>query len=102
MSKVSAFVVCGLLFGGTPASAQAPTGGIVGVVTDLTGAVVVNAAVSVVNAETSLTRALTTSPAGAYSGFALPPGRYTVTVEASGFRRVERAATVEAGTVVTI
>src|SRR5262245_15144178 len=45
-------------------------------------------------------RTFSTSTEGDYSAAALPSGVYRVTAEATGFRLLERAATVEAGTTV--
>jgi hypothetical protein len=85
------------------AHAQAPTGTLAGVVTDPAGARVPEAQVSIINRETGLARTFTTSAEGDYSAAAaLPPGIYQVTVKATGFRQLERAATVEAGTTTTV
>src|SRR4030095_1253029 len=68
------------------------------VVTDPVGARVAGAQIDIVNRSRGLTRALTTSTEGEYSAPALPPGLYQVTLEAAGFRRLEAAVAVEAGT----
>src|SRR5262249_46293051 len=82
--------------------AQTPTGTIAGVVTDPTGAPVAGASVSITNRESGLARNLTTLTEGTYSAAALPAGIYLVTVEAAGFRSLERTATVEAGTTTSV
>src|SRR5215472_2434578 len=62
------------------------TGDIVGVVTDPSGAVIPHANVTLENVETNSTRTQTTNAAGAYRFSLLPPGRYTLSEEASAFR----------------
>ena len=83
------------------ASAQTPTGTIAGVVTDGTGAALAGARVDIVNRHTGQTRTLTTSVDGVYSAAALPAGVYQIAVEAVAFKRLEREASVEAGTTTT-
>ena len=84
------------------ARAQGPTGTIAGIVTDSSGAVLVDARVSIVNRDTGQARAVTTSADGSYSAPSLPPGVYRVTAEATGFKRLARAASVEAGMTTTV
>jgi hypothetical protein len=79
------------------AFAQTPTGSIIGVVRDPSGAVVAAAHVTVRSNSTGLARAITTSGAGDFSVPVLPAGEYQVSVEASGFQPVMRNAAVEAG-----
>jgi hypothetical protein len=81
-----------------PVHGQAPTGTISGTVMDFSGGSVSEATVLVVNTDSGLTRNLTTTADGNYSAPALPPGVYRVTTVASGYARLERTATVEAGT----
>src|SRR3989442_6344323 len=84
------------------AHAQSPTGTIAGVVTDRNGARVAGARVTISNRDTGLVRNITTSTEGDFGAAALLSGVYTVAAEATGFRRLERAATVEAGTTTTV
>ena len=79
------------------AFAQTPTGSIIGVVRDPSGAVVAAAHVTVRSSSTGLERAITTSGVGDFSVPVLPAGEYQVSVEASGFRPMMRNAAVEAG-----
>jgi hypothetical protein len=79
------------------AVAQVPTGSIAGVVRDLTGAPVSGARLKMVNVATNLVRSGTSSERGDYSFPSLPAGEYEVAVEASGFPRTARTASVEAG-----
>ena len=67
--------------------AQSDTGQVSGYVKDPTGAVVANARVSIVNQSTQLERRTTTNEAGYYVAANLPPAFYTVTVEATGFKK---------------
>src|SRR6266705_5906359 len=82
--------------------AQSPTGTIAGVVTDFNGARVPAARVIITNRDNGLTRNLVASTEGDFGAAALPSGVYTVAAEATGFRRLERLATVEAGTTTTV
>lgn len=67
--------------------AQADTAQISGFVKDATGAVIPGASVTISNETTRLTRQVETNAGGYYVVSALPPGFYTVTVEAEGFKR---------------
>ncbi len=68
--------------------AQATTGSLRGTVTDSTGAVVAGASVTVKNEGTgAVSPAATTSSEGSFDVSQLSPGTYSVTVEASGFKR---------------
>lgn len=69
-------------------SAQAPgTGAISGTISDPSGAVVPNAGVSIVNEDTSWSRTAVTTIEGQYRATLLPPGNYSVHVQASGFKQ---------------
>jgi hypothetical protein len=84
------------------ASAQA-SAGIAGTVTDTSGAVVRGARVTVTNEGTSTSDHTVTESAGTYSFKGLIPGKYTVTVEASGFKKsVKKEINVEVSTTPTI
>lgn len=58
-----------------------------GTILDTGGGVVVGATVTVVEVETGLTRETQTTAEGYYRVGELPPGKYTVTVAATGFRK---------------
>ncbi len=77
--------VAAVLGAGTCALAQTVTGSVNGTVTDPSGAVIPNAQVSVRNVDTGVVTPTTTNGAGLYSVRFLPVGRYTVTIEATGF-----------------
>ncbi len=71
--------------------------GIQGTVMDPSGNAVAAAKVIVTNQATGISRETTTSPEGFYRVSELPPGTYTVTVEAGGFKQsVARDIAVEA------
>src|SRR5262245_5166350 len=94
-SAVFFFTLVGL------ATPQAPTGSIVGVVCDPSGAGVPGARVKAVSVTTDLARTITTSEQGGFSFPTLPAGGYEVSVEAPGFQGMVRHAEVEAGTTTT-
>ncbi len=69
-----------------PCLAQLETGEIVGTVTDASGAVFPGAQVVVENTLTGAKTTLTTGRAGTFDAPVLPPGDYTITTSASGFK----------------
>ncbi|MBO0719468.1 MAG: TonB-dependent receptor [Blastocatellia bacterium] len=71
-----------LAFGQTVATAP-----LAGTISDPTGAVIAGASVTVKNKTTGTEFKATTSNTGAYTVPALGPGTYTLTVEASGFKK---------------
>ncbi len=86
--NVLAFLLCAVCTLGTVPTgrAQAPgTGGIAGTVLDPSDATVPNARISVVNEDTDLSRILTTTPDGLFRATLLPPGSYSIEVQAQGF-----------------
>jgi hypothetical protein len=97
LTTLWAFAVIGALLVATPAAAQLTTADILGTVTDAAGAVVPNAKVTVVNTATSATRTLQTNGSGDYVFNLLPPGQYSVTVEAPSFRKSVTNVTLVAG-----
>jgi hypothetical protein len=90
---LSAFVAA-LLFlalAGLPVAAQTSgAGNIVGTITDASGAAVANATVIVLNADTGVSRTLTTNNDGLYTATFLQPGHYEVSASASGFGKIDR------------
>lgn len=70
---------------------QSFTAAVRGVVTDPTGASVPRATVSVIEADRNVPHKAVTDEAGRYVVTALPPGNYTLTVEASGFKKYVRS-----------
>jgi hypothetical protein len=76
--------------GPRPCPAQATAGEILGRVLDDQGGLVPQAAITVQNVATGMTRGTETSAAGEYSLAALPPGNYTLTIGKKGFAQVAR------------
>jgi len=71
--------------------AQAPTGVILGAVSDPSGGVIPKATVTLENKALSVRRTATTDAAGSYSFTALPPGSYEVKATAGGFAAMTRS-----------
>jgi Carboxypeptidase regulatory-like domain len=77
--------------------------GLTGTVTDATGAIVSGATVTITNQGTGLQNHATSSSAGTYAVTGLTPGVYSVTVEATGFKKeVQNSVNVEVSTTSTI
>jgi hypothetical protein len=72
----------------TPAGAQVASAELSGSILDGTGAVVPAARVTATNTATSAPHTATTDKDGRYVITQLPPGPYTVTVEAAGFKKL--------------
>ena len=71
-----------------PAGAQETTGTISGIVTDANGALVTGATVTIRDTDKNIiARTVTTNAEGIYSAPLLPIGHYSVTVEATGFKK---------------
>lgn len=71
------------------AGAQERFGGLTGAVTDASSAVLPGATVTITSQTTGAMRTVVTGSDGTYAITDLDPGRYTVSVELSGFSRVE-------------
>ncbi len=69
------------------AQAQASSADLNGTVVDPNGAVVAGATVTAKGSSTGITRTVTANDAGEYSIIGLPPGEYSVTVEAATFKK---------------
>jgi Carboxypeptidase regulatory-like domain len=97
-----AVIACLMLLAPRAMHGQA-SAGITGTITDSSGAVVPNAKVTITDTATSLANHTVSSSAGTYSVKGLTPSKYTVTVEASGFKKaVQENVTVEVSTTATI
>src|ERR1019366_4451594 len=80
------FGVFAVLLSLRPLAAQVSTADILGTVTDSSGAVLVDAKITVENPDTNLMRTATTNGSGNYVISLLPAGRYNIKVEHPGFR----------------
>jgi hypothetical protein len=91
------FAFVGFCVGAQPAFSQATisTGGIVGTVSDETGAIVPSAKVTITERSTGRMLNMTTNSAGIYNSGPLSPGEYTVRVEAAGFAATVTTLTVQ-------
>ena len=69
---------------------QAVNATLLGTVTDASGAVVPNAKVTITEVNTGVGRSGQTNESGNYTFPNLPPGQYSVTVEAAGFKKETR------------
>src|SRR5882757_1030629 len=91
------FLLMGVVAGTKPAEAQVSGATLSGVVTDLSGALVPNAAIAISNTDTGATRNITSNAEGFYSAPNLNPGNYEVKVSAKGF-----STTLQKGIVLTV
>src|SRR5205809_6143878 len=69
---------------------QAVNATLLGTVTDVTGAVIANAKVIITEVNTGVSHSGQTNDSGNYTFSDMPPGRYEVTVEQSGFKKESR------------
>jgi len=83
---LAAAVLVAWTLGAPKAQAQVLYGSVVGEVTDASGAVVPNAAVTLKSKDTGVSRSATSDGAGRYSFVNVLPGKYTINVVATGFR----------------
>ena len=72
--------------------AQLTTGGIVGTVTDASGAALTGVTVTMTQVDTSTTTTVTTDAAGSYTTTALKIGKYNVTFVKDGFQKLVQAS----------
>ena len=84
-----AFLIAVLVAAGAGvATAQERFGGLTGIVTDASGAVLPGATVTITSKNTGAARTLVTGGDGLYSVPDLDPGKYSMVVELSGFSKV--------------
>jgi hypothetical protein len=69
------------------ANAQSANGSVVGNITDSTGSILAKANVTLVNNATGTRMAAEVSQSGDFQFLTVPPGEYTLTVEAQGFKK---------------
>jgi Carboxypeptidase regulatory-like domain len=92
------FLITLLFLFHSPVFCQLTSADIVGTVTDATGAVVPNAAITLTNLGTNETRNSLSNGSGDYNFTLLPVGRYSISVKAKGFQEsVTKDLAVEAG-----
>src|SRR5215510_11493033 len=95
--------LCLILFGAKAVSAQLDRGGIVGIVTDESQAVLPGATIAITNIETGQITTMITDTAGRYAGALLRIGTYTVTAEQIGFSKtVQSNVLVSVGQVANV
>ena len=93
---------CLVLMTPRTASAQA-SAGVTGTITDSSGAVVSGAKVTITNDATSVSSNTVTESAGTYSFRGLVPGRYTISVDASGFKKeVKQGVNIDVSSTPTV
>src|SRR4030095_923147 len=73
---------------------QSTSGSITGTVKDNNGAPIADATVKIVNPATNATRQVSANHAGVFTVAQLQPGVYTVSVEKSGFKKLEKTGIV--------
>ncbi|HEY8148829.1 MAG TPA: carboxypeptidase regulatory-like domain-containing protein [Vicinamibacteria bacterium] len=99
---LACLVTLALIALAVPAYAQFDSGQISGFVRDSQGAAVPGATVTVTDESTKRARTYTTDTSGYFTAPALPPGKYQVMVELTGFRKfVKTGVTLDAAAKVT-
>ncbi len=93
------FVACFFTAGSL---AQTSLGGVKGLVTDSSGAVVPGAGLTLKNLDTNQTRTTTSNDVGLYAFPSVPAGNYTVTAEMTGFAKFEGKLVLRVGQEVTL
>src|SRR5579872_1391512 len=86
--------ILGIFISYAPAGAQTITASLEGLVRDPSGAAIAGAQVQVTNTATNVLTRVTTDTSGRFLALSLPPGPYAVTVEAPGFKKMERSGIV--------
>ena len=88
-STVAVLLMAALLNPPAPAAAQVTSGAIAGLITDAQSAVLPGVSLTLRNTDTGFTRTAVTEADGRYRLAGLPPGRYALRAELSGFAPVE-------------
>src|SRR5437868_11802538 len=89
---LSAVLTCFALFAGSVIAQTSTTGSIEGTITDPNGAAVPGVTVKVTSPNLISAQTATTDSSGRYKVLNLPPGKYTVTIEAEkGFEKAEKS-----------
>src|SRR5271157_2097814 len=100
-SSLLCFAVC-LCLNWSLAAQSVVTGGLAGIVTDPSGAVVTGATLNLTNPATGANFTATSSASGDYVFALLKPGQYTLRVSKEGFKSTTQPVTVLLGTTVTV
>src|SRR5215510_16571000 len=87
-------LICSILVLTAIGWGQSDRGSITGTITDSTGGIVPEAAVTATNTATNLVSRTATNESGVYAIPALLPGTYKVRVEKNGFKAAEQAQVV--------
>ncbi|MBO0859551.1 MAG: TonB-dependent receptor [Chloracidobacterium sp.] len=90
LSKRSITALALVFMVGTVGMGQSTSGSITGTVKDAAGAPITEATVLVTNPATNLKRKISTNSAGVFTATQLPPGNYTIAVEKTGFKKLEK------------
>jgi hypothetical protein len=88
------FAMFGVLLLAAGAIGQVTSGTIYGTVKDPSGAVMADATVTVNDASTGVTRTVSTDESGGFVVPNLPPGTYAITVNATGFKKIDKTGVV--------
>jgi hypothetical protein len=93
LRKLALALICVLLISVTPAISQQVSGSMAGTVVDSSGAAVANATITIRNLDKNVViRTVKTDKNGNYSAPLLPIGKYAVTAEAAGFKKITQTA----------
>src|SRR5260370_33927026 len=84
--RAISFLCVALAVSGVVSAQSSYTAAVRGVVTDASGGAAPGATVTVTESDRNVPHTVTTDSAGRYVVTALPPGRYTLSVELSGFK----------------
>ena len=96
--KRFAVIAVGFVLGACLAAGAQDLAGIVGTITDPSGAVIAGAQVTIANAERGFTRTVTSNADGEYSVVRMPIGNYTISAEKAGFEKLlQTGITLDAG-----
>src|SRR5262245_6823987 len=94
LPMMTALALCLCLFASGALAQTTGSATLRGAVKDANGAVLANAAVTLVNEATKVNRKTNTNREGIYVFSSVPPGTYTVTVENSGFKKGEQTGLI--------